>query len=253
MTEVFGASYAAAYDVLYQEKDYGAECDLIEEAARRYGTRPGERILDLGCGTGGHALPLAARGHAVVGVDRSEEMLDAARRKAVDAGLAVRFEQGDVRTVRVGERFDIVAMMFAVLGYQLTDDDVRKALNTCRTHVEPGGILIFDVWHGPAVLAERPEERVRRIPTPTGELERWSSGSLDEPHERCTVKFRVVERSNGQVVSETEEEHTMRYFFPVSLAELLKEAGFDEVHFSAFPTLDRQPGETDWNIVGVAS
>ena len=253
MTDVFGASYAAAYDLLYGEKNYEAECDLIEEAARRYGSRPGERILDLGCGTGGHAIPLAARGHHLVGVDRSAEMLDAARRKAAAAGVDVRFEQGDLRTVRVGERFDLVAMMFAVLGYQLTDDDVRAALSTCRAQLEPGGVLVFDIWHGPAVLAERPEERVRTISTPTGSLERSSSGTLDEARELCTVTFLVVERTDGRIVSETEEEHTMRYFFPDSLAALLRESGFADVRFSVFPTLDREPGETDWNIVGVAS
>lgn len=253
MTSVFGHSYATAYDILYREKDYEAECDLIEESGRRFAAQPVHRILDLGCGTGGHALPLTRRGYEVVAIDRSEEMLGEARRKAGLAGVSTRFVQGDLRTIRLDERFDLVAMMFAVLGYQLTDDDVGQALATCRAHLEPGGVLVFDVWHGPAVVAERPEERIRRRPTPTGEIERTSSGELDEARDLCTVRFHVVERAGTHVVAETIEEHTMRYFFPDRLATMLGNAGFADARFSSFPSLDRLPGTADWNILGVAT
>src|SRR5260370_41240685 len=73
---VFGADYANAYDVLYQDKDYASECDLIERVFAEYAAgRRVKGVLDLGCGTGGHAVPLAERGYEVVGVDRSAEML----------------------------------------------------------------------------------------------------------------------------------------------------------------------------------
>ena len=76
---VFG-SYAQFYDILYQDKDYEAECDFLEQIFDRYAPGPVRTILDLGCGTGGHTLPLARRGYEVVGVDRSEKMLAEARR-----------------------------------------------------------------------------------------------------------------------------------------------------------------------------
>ena len=50
-------------------------------------------------------------------------------------------------------------MMFTVLGYQLEDIDLMAALATVRRHLDPGGLFIFDVWNGPAVLAVRPGER----------------------------------------------------------------------------------------------
>jgi SAM-dependent methyltransferase len=252
VTEVFGAAYAAAYDALYREKDYEAECDLIEEAARRFAKRPVSRILDLGCGTGGHVLPLSRRGYEVVGVDRSEEMLSLARRKSTAAGVSARYVQGDLRSVRLGERFDLVTMMFAVLGYQLSDDDVSETLATCRMHLQPGGILVFDFWHGPAVLAEGPEERVRQVPTSSGEITRTSFGRLQEALDVCTVRFHVVERAGRRIVGETVEEHAMRYFFPDRLAAVVRSTGFGEVRFSAFPTLDRKPGPADWNAIVVA-
>jgi SAM-dependent methyltransferase len=253
VTEVFGRSYAAAYDLLYGEKDYEHECDLIEKAARHFDRLKLRRILDLGCGTGGHAIPLARRGYEVVGVDRSAEMLAEARRKAAVAGVQARFLQGDLRSVRLGERFDLVAMMFAVLGYQISDDDVHRALATCRAHLERRGLLVFDVWHGPAVISQRPGQRTRRVPTASGELERTSFGILDEARDVCTVRIDVVERSAGEVMSETSEEHAMRYFFPEQLATSLADAGFEEARFSSFMELEREPTDADWNMFGVAA
>ena len=79
MTAVFGFEYADAYDHLYSDKDYNQECELIDRLLRTYGDNSVRSLLDLGCGTGNHALPLAQKGYRVLGVDRSNDMLDAAR------------------------------------------------------------------------------------------------------------------------------------------------------------------------------
>ena len=81
MSDTFGTDYAQQYDVLYQDKDYDAETDLLERVFAAHGLA-GNAILDLGCGTGQHALRLARRGYEVTGVDRSPEMLSIARVKA---------------------------------------------------------------------------------------------------------------------------------------------------------------------------
>src|SRR3954452_6016867 len=117
---VFGAGYAAAYDALYQDKDYASECDMVERLVGTYGRGRARRILDLGCGTGGHAALLAERGYEVVGVDRAPDMLALARAR----GGTTRYELGDVATVDLGETFDVALMMFAVLGYQIDNAEV---------------------------------------------------------------------------------------------------------------------------------
>ena len=147
MSHVFASVYADAYDVLYRDKDYAAECDLIKHLFQTYGDGAIREILDLGCGTGSHALPLSRQGYGVVGVDRSADMLTHAQRKAVNSqsnGRAV-FRQGDIRSIDLERHFDAVLMMFAVLGYQLENSDVLSALRTARRHLRPGGLLIFDV------------------------------------------------------------------------------------------------------------
>ena len=73
---LFGAAYASAYDQLYVEKNYASECDMIEALLELGGVRRKKgKLLDLGCGTGNHAIPLARRGYEVTGVDLSEDML----------------------------------------------------------------------------------------------------------------------------------------------------------------------------------
>ena len=60
-SSVFNRVYVDQYDLLYQEKNYESECDMIEEAFRRYSKIPVHTILDLGCGTGNHVIPLGAK------------------------------------------------------------------------------------------------------------------------------------------------------------------------------------------------
>lgn len=82
--------YASAYDTLYQEKDYARECDFLEQIFRRYDSALVQNILDLGCGTGGHAIPLVERSYHVTAIDRSPEMIAFARRKGESANAGER-------------------------------------------------------------------------------------------------------------------------------------------------------------------
>lgn len=116
---VFKQGYADQYDLFYGDKDYESECDLLERVFKRYSKEPVHTILDLGCGTGNHSIPLACRGYEVHGVDLSENMLAHALKKSQSGKInhPPVFSQGDVRSVDLGKQFDAVLMMFAVLGY----------------------------------------------------------------------------------------------------------------------------------------
>jgi SAM-dependent methyltransferase len=246
---VFGADYAAAYDALYQDKDYSAECDLIEQVFRRYAKSNVQRVLDLGCGTGKHAAVLAERGYHVLGVDRSPEMLRLARSR----NPSVRFEQGDIVSVRLDEKFDAVLVMFAVLGYLSDNADVRRALSVARQHLEPGGVVLADVWYGPAVLAERPSERVKVIDAPTGgQVIRVASSQLDIRRNLCHVNYQLWRLDGERLCAHVREQHSMRYFFEPELEQFLAEAGFELRRLGAFPNFDDDPSEHTWNIAAAA-
>ena len=253
MSDVFGSEYAGAYNLLYGDKDYLAECDLLEELFRRYATTPVSTVLDLGCGTGNHAFPISQRGYDVVGVERADGMLAQAQRRLSEngRGAKVRFQQGDIRTVDLGRQFDAALMMFAVFGYQLENDDAIAALKTARRHLAPGGLLIFDFWYGPAVLRQGPSDRIKVIPVKDGKILRAASGALDTSRHTCSVHFQVW-RLAEHVLTETDETHAMRYFFPQELRLLLDCCGFTLVRLGAFPDIDKEPCETTWNVLAVA-
>lgn len=249
MTEVFGTGYAAAYDELYRDKPYEEECDVVERIWAAEADAPVSTVLDLGCGTGGHALPLARRGYRVTGVDRSEEMLVRARSSAQDRS---EFVAGDIRNLDLERTFDAALMLFAVLGYQLDNADAVAALATARRHLRPGGILVFDVWYGPAVVHERPSDRVKIVDLDGGRIVRAASAKLDGLHQRCTVSFHLWRLEGRELREEVEEDHVMRYFFPQELELLLERAGFALVRMGTFPDLERAPDETTWNVLVVA-
>jgi SAM-dependent methyltransferase len=254
MNDVFGQSYAGAYDDLYQDKDYEGECDLIERSFRGRGGPPGRSLLDFGGGTGSQHLPLARRGYDMAGVDLSSGMLDIARRK-LEAALPdhrTMLATGDVRTVRLGRSFDAAIMMFAVLGYQLSNEDVIAALTSVRAHLIPGGVFVFDVWYGPAVLAERPQPRERTISSPQETIHRRSDGKLDTRHHLCDVSFQVSRIEGGREIENLTENHRMRFFFPMELELFIGIAGFKLVSLRAFPGGDREPDDSTWNVVGTA-
>lgn len=250
---IFGHSYAQNYDRFYATKNYGAECDFMESTWRslRIDVR---QVLDLGCGTGGHALELARRGYAVTGVDLSAEMLAVAKEKVANfAGEPPRFLQGDLATLHLEERFDAVVMMFAVVGYQTENSRLLATLRSAAAHLRPGAPLIFDCWYGPAVLAQRPTDRVRTFgETGSVELIRLARTTLDSVRQVCTVSFDMW-RISPSGVEEDHEEHDMRFFFAQELRMALDVSGFDSISLSPMRGDDKHlPTEGDWNVVVVA-
>ena len=254
MSQQFGSVYADSYDALYQDKDYSAECDLIEKIFQEYSNTKVRTILDLGCGTGNHAVPLAERGYKITGVDRSSEMLNRARQKAgtEEGSDNLTLQCADIRDLNLRQTSDAVLIMFAVLGYQLSNKDVISTLSTARRHLNPGGLLVFDVWYGPAVLFNRPSQRIKVVNTDHGRILRVSSGTLDVMRHLSRVDYLLWVLEGNQLISNAEESHFMRYFFPLELELFLESTGFAPIRLGAFPEFKNDPDETNWNVVQVA-
>jgi SAM-dependent methyltransferase len=137
---------AAVYDLLHTSrgKDYEREAALVAERIRRY--RPQARtVLDVACGTGLHLAGLAAQGFAVEGTDLSEAMLAVAR----DRLPGVALHAGDMRTFRLGRRFDAVVCLFSAIGYAATLDGLAATVANLRDHLVPGGVLVVEPWFEP--------------------------------------------------------------------------------------------------------
>jgi SAM-dependent methyltransferase len=114
-----------------------------EQVVRELGVGREDRVLDLACGTGGVALVAARAGAEVVGLDISADQLEKARRDAEQAGLEIRFDEGDCQEMPYADgSFDAVASVF---GFIFAPDNRRAASELVRV-VRPGGRMAFTAW-----------------------------------------------------------------------------------------------------------
>jgi SAM-dependent methyltransferase len=226
---VFG-NYARYYDLLYRDKDYNAETSFIDQLICQHCTNA-TSILELGCGTGIHASLLAAKDYQVYGVDASDAMLATANQRHSTLPAAqqakLQFSSGDIRTVRLGQTFDVVMSLFHVVSYQTSNQDLSQTFATAKAHLKPGGIFMFDCWYGPAVLTEQPQVRVKRLQDQTLQVTRLAEPIMYPNQNLVEVNYQVfIKDLNTQAVTELTESHRMRYLFAPEIEALFRQAGF---------------------------
>lgn len=130
---------------------------------------PGVRLLDVACGTGGVALRAARTGADVVGIDISADQLVKARREAADAGLAIRFDEGDAQELPYADaEFDAVASVFGVVFAPDHERAARELARVCR----PAGRLALTAWLNDA-WSQLHEKAGRTFP-PGADAGEWS-------------------------------------------------------------------------------
>jgi SAM-dependent methyltransferase len=250
----FGA-YGRYYDLIYRDKDYAAEAEFVHALIQQYS--PGaQTVLDLGCGTGLHAIEFVRHGYSVVGVDRSEDMLAEAQARSTSLGRSdadLRFHAGDIRNVRLDRTFDVVVALFHVMSYQTGNDDIADAFNTARAHVRDGGLFVFDCWYGPGVLTDPPQIRVKRFKTDQGgDVLRISEPTMQPNANTVDVAFTLLAIDpDGHRCEQIKETHAMRYLFAPEIEFFARAAGFDIVSRSRW--LNRNELDLScWNACFVA-
>ncbi len=143
MTRELFDRIADYYDLLHEDVDYAAECRLLERVFARFLPRPAASVLDLGCGTGSHALLLADRGYRITGIDASPGMLRLARAKARGRRNPA-FRRADMRSFDLGRTFDAAICMDGAFTHLLTDRDLVTHLRAVRRHLAPDGVYAFE-------------------------------------------------------------------------------------------------------------
>lgn len=245
----FGRS-AAYYDMLYGDKDYPAEAAYVARKIRA-ACPPARSILEFGAGTGRHGRLLATMGFDVAGIERSDDMAACARAIGVaspDARGSFTCTAGDLRTARLGRTFDAVIALFHVIGYQATNDELLAAFRTAAAHLEPGGVFVFDVWHGPAVLVQRPAARTRSVDDGRRRVRRAAQPSLDVASGTVSVDYRFeCEDLATPAIERFGEVHVIRYLFPTEVDLLARCTGLavtgSEESFTGLP-----PSESTWSV-----
>jgi SAM-dependent methyltransferase len=202
----------------------------LEEARRSGGP-----VVELGVGTGRIAVPIAADGIRVIGVDSSKGMLEVCARRAALVGVDVDLRVGDLREPPVAERVPLVICPFRSLLHMHTDEDRRRVLENARELLVSGGRFVFDVFAPGAKDIEQTHDRwLEREP---GIFERavW-----DEETRTLTLTV----RGEG-----TETTMALAWLGPEEWRALLERAGFEiEACYGWF---DRTPYEGEEDMVWI--
>jgi SAM-dependent methyltransferase len=107
------------------------------------GVRAGQRVLDVGCGTGVVAVTAGRQGARVTGLDLTPELLRRARENAAIAGVDIEWHEGDVESLPFGAgAFDVVLSQFGHMFAPRPEVAVREMLRVLR----PGGVIAFSTW-----------------------------------------------------------------------------------------------------------
>lgn len=249
---VFGKIYASNYDEIYQKKNYLAECDYVLDLAKSAHFSEINHILDLGCGTGTHALEFARRGFKVDGIDLSSHMLDLAKSKANEQALNINFKQGDIVDFATERHYELIVSLFAVVGYLTDTAKLASLFKNVFSHLSENGVFIFDCWNGNAVLYEKPITKMTRFVRNNRQLYRFSETELNIEQNLAAVSFSLIDVDAFEPSSRfVLEKHQMRYFFIPELKYLLELAGFSKISFFKFLTHEAVQC-SDWNMCVLA-
>lgn len=238
---VFNA-YTRYYDLLYQDKNYVAEVEYIDKLLKQYQVG-GQDLLEFGSGTGKHGRLLAERGYHVTGIERSAEMV-----ALVNQNERFKCRQGDICTIQLGRTYDAVLSLFHVVSYQVSNQSVTAVFARAAEHLQSGGLFIFDVWYSPAVYAQRPEVRVKRMKDDTCEITRIAEPTIFPNENRVDVNYTIFaqDQSSGEMQRLTET-HPMRHFSLPELDLLATQNGFERLVAEEFLT-GNSPSEETWGV-----
>jgi SAM-dependent methyltransferase len=160
--------FASVYNAIYADPDFlAAQLEFLESA---FAGAPGP-LLDAGCGTGRHLVPLCKRGYRVVGVDVSPAMLGVARAGLSEARLGGALVRGDLRALPFGPVFGGVLCLDSPLALILADADLAAALAVLHRSLHPGGVLIAEVFDYVGTLGSEPTAPwTSSFPAPRGQI-----------------------------------------------------------------------------------
>jgi len=221
--ELFNEDFSRAL-VRLTEEQVEQEVNFIEESL---GVAPGAVVLDLGCGSGEHAVELAGRGYGIVGYDLSLHQLALAQEGAQERGQKLNFLQGDMREMAFEEVFDGVYCWNTTFGYFEEDKNTNVAERIFRS-LKPGGTLLLDVINRDFAAMDQPSSV-------------WYEGdscvcmddmSIDFLTSRMRVKRSLI-LDDGRTRECT---YSVRLYSLHELGKMLHDIGFRVTEASGHPT-----------------
>jgi SAM-dependent methyltransferase len=221
----FGTDYLHIYEPVLTPDRTQREVDGI---VNLLGLPQGSSILDLCCGHGRHAIPLAQRGYRVTGQDLSEVFLREAEKEAQAQSAHVRWVHGDMRNIPYENEFDAVINIFTAFGYLENQEEDQKVLQQVCKALKPGGLFLLETIHREGLMRHYAPQLISHYPEGLIVLEERRFDLLTSHNE---VKVTMI-YSDGQ---RKEYSHSLRVYTLTELARMLAVAGLQvRAYFSAW-------------------
>lgn len=216
--------YSQYYDLLYHDKTYSTEVEYVAKEILKSNT-DAKNILELGCGSGGHASYFSEKGFHITGIDQSETMIDAGQKKAIPNFEA---KVGNIVNFELNQKFDAAISLFHVISYLTSNADLRSCFETVNRHLNSNGVFIFDLWFTPSVYHLKPESRVKKFENDAIKVERTSKSVMDLIENTIDVHFdiQIEHKSTGEHAF-LQENHLMRHFSIPEIDLLASLSGFE--------------------------
>lgn len=226
----------------------------------REAAKSGGPVLELGCGTGRVALPIAQSGIDIVGLDNSDAMLERARSKVrlLDAGNGnIDLQLEDMREFSLGRTFPLVIIPFRGFLALFSVEDQVRCLSSIREHLEPDGRLIFNIFvPDPQMLVEDEDAafHLRDVTDPnTGRTSVvWQQTRVDTFNQVLSVRLIVDEiDQNGTVGKRFYCDYRIRYAHRIEILHLLERCGFEVIDLYGdfdYSPLDEDSEEMVWVV-----
>ena len=213
------ADYAEMYDKERFAQGTIGECDFIEKEIAGDRAIP---VLDIGCGTGRHAIELARRGYRVTGIDLSPAQIERARSKAAAAGVEADFRIGDARALEFQGEFGLV-LLICEGAFPLMETDEMNFAILCGAvrALRPGGRLILTTLNGLFQLHRSLRQSEKESPVEPAGAGRY----FDLLTFRTRSRLNTFDDHGRPIELDCDE----RWYAPSELTWLLKQAGFATV------------------------
>lgn len=223
----FGEDYLHIYEPVLTPDRTRREVDGI---VNLLALPEGSSILDLCCGHGRHAIPLAQRGYQVTGQDLSDVFLREAEKEAQAQGVLVHWVHGDMRNIPFENEFDAVINIFTAFGYLEDQGEDQKVLQQVGKALKPGGLFLLETIHREGLMRHYAPQMISYYPEGLIELEERSFDLLTS---RSEVQIMMI-YPDGQ---RKEYGFTHRVYTLTELVQMLAVAGLQMKAF--FGTWDR--------------
>jgi len=236
--------YSQYYDLFYSEKNYKAEARYIDQHIKSI-LPNASSLLELGCGTGNHAVQLCSLGYDITGMDKSKEMIERARSKNLNSFYPL---VRDITNFQLEKQFDAAIALFQVVSYLTTNDALISCFTSTFQHLRPGGIFAFDIWYSPAVLHQRPAVRTKHYEDDTIIISRKAEPVMDVNKNIVEVNFDInIRNKSNEATTSFTEKHIMRYFSLPEIELLAAQTGFTLIRAEEYLT-KQIPSMESWNI-----